>query len=192
MVLPSSLVLSQGRGRFDLLLRTFSPSHPAHVETCALPNDEHRLSKNSMDLVCAFGEHRRSTSPYAPLFLVCRLPRAHGLTRLTPPLISQFDWSGCALREHRSDVRILPPPFWCGVRRAQEINQPSRPSLSGVRVGRAKDAAKERQARAVPAHRVSKGDHSPSIFLSVIEANPGADKTPSAPSVPALTASRPL
>ena len=25
-----------------VLLRIFSPSHLAHVETCALPNDEHR------------------------------------------------------------------------------------------------------------------------------------------------------
>ncbi|HEU4505680.1 MAG TPA: hypothetical protein VFR79_12660, partial [Nitrospira sp.] len=28
--------------------------------------DEHRLSKNTMDLVCAFGEQRRSTSHDAP------------------------------------------------------------------------------------------------------------------------------
>jgi hypothetical protein len=44
MLLPSLLVLS-GLGWIDLLLRTFSPSHPAHVETCALPNDEHALYK---------------------------------------------------------------------------------------------------------------------------------------------------
>jgi hypothetical protein len=57
MIPPSSLGVSSGRG----LVR--SP-------TARL--DEHRLSNNTMDLVCAFGEHRRSTSPYAPPFLVCR------------------------------------------------------------------------------------------------------------------------
>jgi hypothetical protein len=86
MLLPSLLVLS-GLGWIDLLLRTFSPSHPAHVETCALPNDEHALYKwyfqaslsyprssldqskrarvyehrhpeNAIDPVCAFREHK--------------------------------------------------------------------------------------------------------------------------------------
>jgi hypothetical protein len=44
MLLPSWLVSPlDGVVAMLVLLRTFSPSHPAHVETCALPNDEHRL-----------------------------------------------------------------------------------------------------------------------------------------------------
>src|SRR5688572_23161083 len=43
MLLPSWLVSPlDGVVAMLVLLRTFSPSHPAHVETCALPNDEHR------------------------------------------------------------------------------------------------------------------------------------------------------
>src|SRR5262249_4302365 len=45
--------------------------------------DEHRLSKDSIDLVCALGEHRRPTS-------------LHGLV------------PACALQEHGSDMDFVP------------------------------------------------------------------------------------
>jgi hypothetical protein len=96
-----------------------------------------------MDPVCAFGEHRRSTSPHAPLFLVWALgehkrptghssflPRAQGLTRLTPPLISQFDWSRCALREHRSDMRVVPLFLVCAFGEHRRSTGQIHPALS--------------------------------------------------------------
>src|SRR5687768_16743977 len=56
--------------------------------------DEHRLSDNTRGLVCALGEQERSTDSISVL-LVCRLPRAQGLTRLIHPILV---W---ALGEHK-------------------------------------------------------------------------------------------
>src|SRR5688572_6148212 len=68
MLLQSLLVSPlYGAVAMLVLLRTFSPSHPAHVETCALPNDEHRLYKWS------FQAHSYSLRGGAGLISYCGL-----------------------------------------------------------------------------------------------------------------------
>ena len=107
MLLPSLLVLS-GLGWIDLLLRTFSPSHPAHVETCALPNDEHALYKWYFQ---ASLSHSRSSLDQSK--------RA----RVSSTAILKMRLIPCA---RFASTRTDQADSLCRVRGAQEINQPSR------------------------------------------------------------------
>jgi hypothetical protein len=105
MLLPSLLVLS-GLGWIDLLLRTFSPSHPAHVETCALPNDEHALYTSK--LAC----RTRGAAWISPNVRAC-----------TSTAILKMRLIPCA---RFASTRTDQADSLCRVRGAQEINQPSR------------------------------------------------------------------
>src|SRR5918993_4740985 len=73
--LGSSLAQSK-RARVSMLLQSLLVSPLDGVVAMLVllrPWTSTDFLKNSMDPVCAFGEHRRSTSPHAPLFLVCAL-----------------------------------------------------------------------------------------------------------------------
>src|SRR5918995_3701740 len=115
MVLPNSLVLSPGRGWFDLPLRTFSPSRPAHVETCALPNDEHRLYKWSFQASLL---HSRNGTHVVPTAAVEGAPPAICTSELVPRARSGSTGTIC----------VSFPPFWCA-RSASKGDQQTLTSL---------------------------------------------------------------
>ena len=127
MVLPSSLVCSFSRGGLGCfqmrastsahdVLQLILPTRSSLSQSKRARLDEHRLCNNTIGLVCAFGEQRRSTALTPSLSGVSR--SASTRTDQAAPLLS--------LGEQRRRTASHIPPFWCA-RWASKRSCPSLP-----------------------------------------------------------------